>query len=105
MLKRIIRTFIIAELILLGPFILTLFNPNARINGGPGGGWDWSPSVFFGPMVALLFGAGLAIDFAARKIANPVYRITAIVSIILILLLIWIQIVTGAVLPIIKSLF
>jgi len=39
-LKRIIRIFIIVELILIGPFILTLFNPDARINGGSGGGWD-----------------------------------------------------------------
>lgn len=106
MLKRIIRIFIIIELILLGPFILTLFNPNARINGGPGGGWDWSPRVFFGPMAALLFVAGLAIDFAARKITNLVYRIGAIAAIVLVVLLIWGQVVTeGAVLSAIKSFF
>ncbi|MFH0951203.1 MAG: hypothetical protein V1765_01890 [bacterium] len=97
MLKRIIRIFIIVELILLGPFILTLLNPNARINGGPGGGWDWSPYAFVGPMAALLFVTGLAIDLAARKITKPVYRIGTIIAIVLVLLLIWIQIVTGAV--------
>lgn len=104
MLKRIIRIFIIVELILLGPFILTLLNPNARINGGLGGGWDWSPKAFIGPMAALLFVAGLAIDFAARNIVNPVYRIGAITAIVLMVLLIWVQIVTeGAVSSAIKT--
>ena len=102
--KRIIRIAIIVELILLVPFVLTLLNPNARINGGPGGGWDWSPSAFFGPMAALLFVAGLAIDFAAKKITNHVYRIGTIAAIVLVILLIWIQIVTeGAVSSTIKD--
>lgn len=102
-LKKIIRIFIIIELILLGPFVLTLLNPNARINGGPGGGWDWSPLVFFGPIAALLFIAGLAVDFVARKIAKPVYRITAIIAIVLVVLLIWAGIVTESLSAIIKA--
>jgi len=103
MLKRIIRIFIIVELILLVPFILTLLNPNARINGGPGGGWDWSPKAFIGPMAALLFIAGLAIDFTARKISNPIYRIGAIITIALAVLLIWAEIVTESLSTTIKA--
>lgn len=103
MLKRIIRIFIIVELILLGPFILTLLNQNAQINGGSGGGWDWSPKVFFGPMAALLFIAGLAIDFAARKITNTFYRVTAIIAIVLAVLLIWAEIVTESLSATIKA--
>lgn len=99
-----LRILIIVELILLGPFILTLLNPNARINGGSGGGWDWSPKAFFGPMAGLLFIAGLVIDFIARKMANPVYQVGAITSVVLVVILIWIQIVTeGAVSSAIKT--
>jgi hypothetical protein len=54
-------------------------------------------------MAALLFVAGLAIDFAARKITNPIYRIGAITAIVLVVVLIWVQIVTeGAVSSTIK---
>lgn len=103
MFKRIIRIAIIIELILLVPFVLTLLNPNARINGGSGGGWDWSPKVFFGPMAALLFIAGLAIDSAARKITNPVYRVTVIATIVLVVLFIWAEIVTESLSTTIKA--
>ncbi len=93
MLKRIIRIAIVVELLLLMGFLPTLFNPNARIFGGPGGGWDWSPWAFVGPIAGLMFIAGLAIDFAARKIANPLYRAIAIAAIVLALACIWARIV------------
>lgn len=93
MFKRIIRIAIVVELILLIGFIPTLLNPNARIYGGPGGGWDWSPWVFVGPMAGLMFVTGLAIDFAGRKITNPVYRTIVIAALVLALACIWAKIV------------
>lgn len=93
MFARIMRVFIVVELLLLVGFIPTLFNSNARIYGGPGGGWDWSPWTFVGPMAGLLFVAGLAIDFAMRKITNPVYRALVIAAVVLAVGLIWVRIV------------
>lgn len=93
LLKRIIRIAIVVELLLLLGFMPTLLNPNARIYGGPGGGWDWSPWAFVGPMAGLMFVTGLAVDFAARKIANPVYRAIAIVALVLALAFIWVRVV------------
>lgn len=93
MFKRIIRIAIAVELLLLIGFIPTLFNPNARIYGGPGGGWDWSPWGFVGPMAGLMFVTGLAIDVAARKITNPVYRSLAIAALVLALAFVWVRIV------------
>jgi hypothetical protein len=93
MFKRIIRIAIVVELILLIGFIPTLFNPNARIYGGPGGGWDWSPWCFVGPMAGLMFVTGLAIDVAARKITHPVYRTITIAALVLALVFVWVRIV------------
>ena len=87
------RIVIVVELLLLMGFLPTLLNPNARIYGGTGGGWDWSPWGFVGPMAGLMLITGLAIDFAARKIANPVYRGIVIAALILALALIWAKIV------------
>ena len=93
MLKRIIRIAIVVELLLLIGFIPTLFNPNARIYGGPGGGWDWSPLGFVGPLAGLMFLTGLGIDFSVRKITNLVYRAMAIAALVLALAFIWVRIV------------
>lgn len=93
MFKRIIRIVIVVELLLLIGFLPTLFNPNARIYGGPGGGWDWSPWAFVGPMAGLMFVTGLGIDFAARKISNPIYRAIVIAALVLVLAFIWVWIV------------
>ena len=87
------RIVIVVELLLLMGFLPTLLNPNARIYGGTGGGWDWSPWGFVGPMAGLMFITGLAIDSAARKITNPVYRAIVIAALILALALIWAKIV------------
>lgn len=91
--KRIIRIIIVVELLLLMGFLPTLFNPHARIYGGPGGGWDWSLWVFVGPMAGLMFITGLGIDLAVRKIKNPVYRAIVIGLLVLALACIWAKIV------------
>lgn len=93
MLARILRIAVIVELLLLIGFLPTLFNPHARIYGGPGGGWDWSPWGFVGPLAGLMFLTGLAIDFAARNIKNPVYRVISIAIIVLALASVWARIV------------
>lgn len=93
MLKRIIRIVIIVEMLLLLGFLPTLFNPSARIYGGTGGGWDWSPWGFVGPMAGLMFLTGLGIDLAVRKIKNPVYRTIVIGLLVLALACIWATIV------------
>lgn len=91
--KRIIRIAVVVGLILLVPLVLTLLNIH---NGGvEGGGWYWKPGDFI-VMGALLFGTGLAIDFAARKLANPAHRVFAITAIVALLLLIWAGMVANA---------
>ncbi|MBI1784492.1 hypothetical protein HYR69_05055 [Candidatus Sumerlaeota bacterium] len=70
-------------LILLVPFVLTLLG-----SGVDGVGWHWTPGDFI-VMGTLLFGTGLAIDFAARKIPKPVHRISAIAAIVLAFLFVW----------------
>ncbi len=95
MLKRLLRIAVIVELLLLIGFLPTLFNPNAQIYGGPGGGWDWSPWTFVGPMAALMLVTGLGIDFAERNITHPVYRWMAIAALVLALACIWAMIATS----------
>ena len=84
--KRIIRIAVVVGLILLVPLVLTLLN---ILNGGvEGEGWYWKPGDFI-VMGALLFGTGLASDFAARTLTNKVHRVFAITAIVALLLLIW----------------
>ena len=93
MFKRLLRIAIIVELLLLVGFLPTLFNANARIYGGLGGGWDWSPWGFVGPMAGLMFITGLCIDIAARKIKKPVFRAIVIAALVLALASVWAMIV------------
>ena len=92
--KRIIRPAIATGLILLIPLVLTLLNPSASIYGGKGGGWDWMPGDFV-VMGILLFGTGLALEFTAKKLTNPVYRVAAMIAIVAALLLIWAELAVG----------
>lgn len=82
--KKIIRILIIVGLILIGALLANRFVD----------GWNWSfgDFIFAGVM---LFGTGLAIEFVARKLTNPVRRTVAIIAIILLFLLIWIEAAVG----------
>jgi amino acid transporter len=91
--KRLLRIALIVELLLFLGFLPTLFNPNAHIYGGTGGGWDWSPWGFVGPMAALMFMTGIGIDTAARSIEHPIIRAIVIVGLVCGLGFIWAQIV------------
>ncbi len=93
LLKRLLRIVVLVELLLLIGFLPTLFNPNARIYGGPGGGWDWSPWGFVGPLAGLMLIAGLAMDYAWRNIRHPVLRRVAVAAPALAVGLLWIRIV------------
>ena len=80
--KDIIRIAIVVGMILVVPLLENLFID----------GWDWGIGGFIFAFV-MLFSAGLAFDFAARKLANPIYRGIAITTIVLALLVIWVEIV------------
>lgn len=81
--KSIVRVAIVVGLILLIPLVLTLLG-----SGVDGEGWHWTLGDFI-VIGTLLLGTGLAIDFAAKKITNPVYRVFAVVAIVALFLLIW----------------
>ena len=92
--KRLIVWAAVVALILLIPLVLTLLNPDARMNGGAGG--DWAPGGFV-VMGLLLFCTGLAIDFAVRKITHPIFRMFAVAAIVLTLLAIWMELAVDGV--------
>ena len=91
--RRLLRIVIIVELIMLAGFLPTLFNPSARIYGGAGGGWDWSPWGFVGPLAGLMFLTGVGIDMAARKISNPLLKSLVVALLLLALACIWARII------------
>lgn len=90
--------------ILLIPLVFTLLNSNASIYGGPGGGFDWMPGDFV-VMGVLLFAAGFAIDLALRKIADPAYKVFAVLAIVGALFLIWVELAVQAVSQFVQFLF
>ena len=88
--KNITRVALIAGLILLVPLVLQL----TIGTGVDGQGFNWKLGDFI-VMGALIFGAGLAIDFAMRKVTNSTRRIVAIIAIVLAFLLIWAELAVG----------
>lgn len=72
-------------LILLIPLILTVLDPTASINGGPGGGWDWEPGDFV-IMAALIFCLASGFVLTARKVRK--HRL--LIGIVFAILLLWI---------------
>ena len=90
----IIRVAAIVGLILLIPVFGNLYID----------GWNWSPFDFL-IMGALLFVVGLAIDLAARKIADPMQKTLAIGGIIFVFLVIWTQLAVQSVSQLISFIF
>ena len=86
MTKSIFRVVVIVGLILLIPVFGNLYIE----------GWNWSPMDFV-IMGTLMFIVGMAIDFAARTIADPVNKALAIGAILLAFLVLWAQMAVGAV--------
>lgn len=83
---RLARILGIVLLILLIPFFGNMFVE----------GWNWLPFDFV-VMGILLFVTGLALDTAARKIADPAARMLACGAIVFALVAIWTELAVGAV--------
>jgi hypothetical protein len=94
--KNVARVALVVVGILLIPLVLSLLNPSATINGGKGGGWDWGPGDFV-IMGILLFVTGLALDFAVRKLKDPMSRLLTCSAIIFALLVIWVELAVDGV--------
>lgn len=90
--KNIIWVAVGTALILLIPLALQL----TIGTGVDGQGFNWKLGDFV-VIGVLLFGAGLAIDFAVRKITKPVHRMVAVAVIVLVLLAIWGHLAVGIV--------
>jgi hypothetical protein len=89
--NRYIRIAIIVLIILLIPLIMTIHDGAVE-----GVGWNWTPGDFIA-MGSLLFGVGVLLDYAARKIIKPVPRILIIGTIILAFLALWVELATDGV--------
>ena len=89
--KRLIVWAVVVAFILLIPLVLTLLG-----SGVDGEGWNWKLGDFI-VMGVLLFGTGLALDFAVRKLTNPVYRVFAVIAIVVALVLIWVELAVDGV--------
>jgi len=94
--RPMIQAGVASLFILTAPLMLTLTNPDARLNGGAGGGFDWTLGSFV-VMGVLLFAAGLGVQFAARKIRRPLPRILAGSAIVLVVLMIWVELAVDGV--------
>jgi hypothetical protein len=94
--RHLIHTAIATACLLMVPLVLTLSNPNARIYGGEGGGFDWMPGSFL-VMGAMLFSCGLAIQYASVRFKGVLPRIAVIAGVACAFLLIWSELAVDAV--------
>ncbi len=78
--------------ILLIPLTLTLLNPGAHVNGGTGGGWDWSPSDFI-LMGAMIFGTGLLLSHTLRNGGKNRFIIAGVI--VFLFLWLWVELAVG----------
>ena len=82
--KNIIRIAIITAFLLLIPLVAMQFTDEVV--------WSLGDFVIMG---ALLFGTGLIIEFATRKLANPTHKVIVIVAVLVVFLLIWSELAVG----------
>jgi hypothetical protein len=75
---------------LMLPLGLTLINPNAGMNGGAGGGFDWSPGDFVFAFI-LIAGTASVFELARRKATSSAYKIAAGLALLGTFLLIWVN--------------
>jgi hypothetical protein len=76
-------------LLLMIPFVLTLTG-----SGVEGDGWFWTPRDFVFAFV-MIFGTGLAIDYAIKRFKTPLHRVISVGGIFLAFLLIWVELAVG----------
>lgn len=79
-------------LILLIPLIMTLLDPTASINGGAGGGWDWTLGDFV-VMAILIFGMASGYVLTARKVRKNRLLLGIIFTVLF--LWIWVELAVG----------
>jgi len=82
--KRLIIILFISTIILLIPFILMQFTDEVN--------WTISDFILAG---GLLYGTGLLLELAIRKIKNVRYRIAIIAAHLIFLILIWAELAVG----------
>lgn len=85
-----------ASAILLLPLALTLANPDARLMGGKGGGFDWMPGSFL-VMGVMLFAAALAVQMVSQRASRAASRALAIVGIALVFAALWAELAVDGV--------
>lgn len=84
--KIFLRPLLITFILLLIPILGSMFVQ----------GWNWGPLDFI-TMVVLIFGTGLLVEFANKKIKNRNYKFAAIGGIIIVLIAIWVEFATDGV--------
>lgn len=82
--KNILRTMVVAGLLLLVPLIAMQFNNGA----------DWDLADFVTVWV-LLTGAGLTYQFATRKTDNPTHKLVIGLIVLFVLLYLWAELAVG----------
>lgn len=82
--KNIIRIVLVTAFILLVPLVVMWFTDEVI--------WNLADFVIAG---GLLFGTGLALEFIAKKLTNPVNRVITGVAIVAVLLVIWAEFAVG----------
>lgn len=87
-------------LILMIPLVMTCVDRSQA----EGDGWRWSPMDFL-VMGMLLFGAGLAYEFLARRAQQKSRKILVGAAIFGVVLLIWTELAVGAVSQLLNFLF
>ncbi|AEQ51520.1 hypothetical protein [Pelagibacterium halotolerans] len=97
--NRYLNIAIGTGLLLLIPLFLTI-----RDGGIEGKGWNWGPLDFV-VMGALVFATGVALDFAWRRLRDPVIRLFACAVIVLALFLIWAELAVDAISQAVAQLF
>ncbi|MEM6493874.1 MAG: hypothetical protein AAF650_05790 [Pseudomonadota bacterium] len=82
--------------LLLLPLALTLANPDARLLGGKGGGFDWMPGSFL-VMGVMLFTAALAVQIVSQRASGAASRTLAIGAIALVFVALWAELAVDGV--------
>lgn len=90
--NNMVRVALGTVALLIIPLVLTLLNPAAHINGGTGGGWDWSPSDFV-IMGAMIFATGLLLDWTLRT--GGKHRFIAAGVIVFLFIWLWAELAVG----------
>lgn len=90
--RLVVRPAIGTAVLLSIPLVMTLVDRQRPA----GDGWHWSP-LDFGVMGALLFGAGLAYEFFARKLGERRHRWLLGSAILCAVLAIWVELAVGGI--------